>query len=79
MKRFVCSFTSYQDNTTPLFMASKEGHHDIVQTLLGAGADLNITQSNVSDGMFYLHVNESELVYSLMCVSRFIKYCILNY
>ena len=30
-------------------MASEEGHHDVVQTLLGAGADVNIARSNVSD------------------------------
>ena len=36
-------------------MASKMGHHDVVKTLLGAGADLNITQSNVSDVMFYYY------------------------
>ena len=29
-------------------MASQEGHHDVVQTLLGAGADINITRSLVS-------------------------------
>ena len=34
---------------TPLFMASEEGHHDVVQTLLGAGADVNIATSDVSD------------------------------
>ena len=43
-------------------MASKKGHHDVAKTLLGAGADVNITQSNVSDVMFYLHVHESEWV-----------------
>ena len=30
-------------------MASQEGHHDVVQTLLGAGADVNIATSDVSD------------------------------
>ena len=33
-------------------MASQEGHDEIVKTLLGAGADVNIT-SVVSDAMFY--------------------------
>ena len=32
-------------------MACQEGHHDVVQTLLGAGADVNIARSNVSDVM----------------------------
>ena len=30
-------------------MASQNGHHDVVQTLLGAGADVNIATSDVSD------------------------------
>ena len=49
-------FTTYQDNTTPLYMASEKGHHDIVKTLLGAGADVNITTSDVSDVMFYYYM-----------------------
>ena len=30
-------------------MASQNGHHDIVQSLLGAGAEVNIARSDVSD------------------------------
>ena len=44
------SFTPYQDNATPLYVASLEGHHDVVQTLLGAGADVNMATSDVSGG-----------------------------
>ena len=44
------SFTPYQTNATPLYVASQEGHHDVVQTLLGAGADVNIARSVVSGG-----------------------------
>ena len=44
------SFTPYQNNTTPLYVASREGHHDVVQTLLGAGADVNMARSDVSGG-----------------------------
>ena len=51
-----CSFSSYQDNTTPLYMASQKGHHDVVKTLLGAGADVNITRSDVSVSMFYYYM-----------------------
>ena len=31
----------YQDNSTPLYVAREKGHHDVVQILLGAGADVN--------------------------------------
>ena len=34
---------------TPLYWSSQEGHHDVVQTLVGAGADVNIAESSVSD------------------------------
>ena len=44
------SFTPYQHNITPLYVASWNGHHDVVQTLLGAGADVNIASSDVSRG-----------------------------
>ena len=44
--------TYYQDNATPLFVASQGGHDDVVKTLLGAGADVNTTTSVVSDVMF---------------------------
>ena len=38
-----CSFTPYQVNATPLWWASRKGHHDVVQSLLTAGrADVNI-------------------------------------
>ena len=43
---------SYQDNETPLLVASQKGHNDVVKTLLGAGADVNITTSDVSDVIF---------------------------
>ena len=53
-------------------MASQQGHHDVVQTLLGAGADVNIITSDVRDVMCYyynVHAHELEPVYSLMYVT----------
>ena len=50
----------YQDNATPLYVASQEGHHGVVQSLLGAGAEVNIATSDVSDvtcvHMVHVHV-----------------------
>ena len=54
-----CSFTSYQNNIIPLYMASENGHHDVLQTLLGAGADVNIASSDVSHVMFYNYIVHS--------------------
>ena len=42
-------FISYQNNETPLYVASRKGHHDIVQSLLGASADVNTATSDVSN------------------------------
>ena len=39
----------YQNNITPLFIASQNGYDDVVQSLLGAGAEVNIVRSDVSD------------------------------
>ena len=50
---YAFSFIPYQNNTTPLYVASQEGHHDVVKTLLGAGADVNVTTSDVSDVIYY--------------------------
>lgn len=47
-----CSFPSYQDNVSPLHVASQEGHNDVVQTLLEAGADVNTATFAVSNVMF---------------------------
>ena len=52
-----CSLNSYQNNATPLYVASQSGRHNVVQTLLGAGADVNIAKC-VSHVMFYNYNHE---------------------
>ena len=42
-------------------MASQKGHHDIVQTLLGVGADINITRSLVSGTCTLSHSSVVEM------------------
>ena len=51
MEVVVCFVPSllYQNNATPLCVASYSGHHDVVQSLLGAGAQVNVARSDVSD------------------------------
>ena len=51
-----------QDNTTPLFVASQQDHQDVVQRLLGAGADMNILHMpSVSVKMLLLIVIMQEI------------------
>ena len=47
-----CSFNRYQDSITTVYVASQNGHHGVVLILLGAGADVNIAESDESDVMF---------------------------
>ena len=49
---YFVAFIPHQNNATPLHVACQEGYHDVVQILLGAGADVNIATSDVSDVVF---------------------------
>ena len=44
----------YQYNATPLFAASEKGHHDVVQSLLGAGAEVNIALMQSVSGVMLM-------------------------
>ena len=51
-------------------MASENGHHDVVQTLLGAGANVNIARSGVSHvtTLYILGLlNENNYIYMYDC------------
>ena len=52
MFNLFCTFNPYQDNRTAVYIASENGHHGVVLSLLGAVADVNIAESDVSDVMF---------------------------
>ena len=52
-------------------MACHNGHQDVVQTLLGAGADVNIATSDVSYVMFY---NGTHDIIVLICYPRNVNY-----
>ena len=54
----------FQDNETSLYVACQKGHLDVVQTLLGAGAGVNISRSKVSDVLIYLAVVSDSNMYS---------------
>ena len=41
------SFAPYQIHETPLFVACGNGHCDVVNMLLGVGADVKMARSNV--------------------------------
>ena len=72
--KYVCSLLSrgqaithhfVQDGYSPLYVASQEGHTDVVDVLVKAGADVNDTSTTVSMGSYY---TIQELQYILMGV-----------
>ena len=52
MFSFTVFHSNLQTHATSLYMASENGYHYIVQSLLGAGAGVNIARSDVSCGAF---------------------------
>ena len=44
-------FIRYENKATPLYVASQECNHDVMQSLLGADADVNTATSDVSNAI----------------------------
>ena len=57
-------FPLTQDGATPLFMASKNGHSDVVNTLIRNGADVNLSGKVCT----IIHNMESVCIIIMMCV-----------
>ena len=44
-------FIPYKNKATPLYVASQECNHNVMQSLLGAGADVNTATSELCNGI----------------------------
>ena len=73
----------YQINATPLYVASESGHHDVVKSLLGAGAEVNIATSDVSDvtcvHRVHVHVYCGVIINRVVILINCIMYFISTY
>ena len=54
-------------------MACQEGHHEVVQTLLKAGADVNIAASDVSYTHTHTHTKEYSLILFFLLERKWFK------
>ena len=50
MYNYLC-FIFTQDGTTPLFMASQEGHWDVAEILIAAGAKVDLARAVSLDSL----------------------------
>ena len=62
----LCMF-SYQDGATPLYIASQEGHVEVVTLLVSRGADLNLAmQVSTRIGCVYTQIRMNITTTSLI-------------
>lgn len=55
-----------QNGISPLYVASQEGHTDIVDLLLKAGADTHQAEMVLHATCIYIHVVHTHLIYIIM-------------
>ena len=64
----LCMF-SYQTGATPLFIASEEGHIEVVTLLVSRGADLNLAmQVSTRIGCVYTEIQMITYTYEVFCM-----------